>query len=141
MNESTTPRQAESDKCTICNQTRKWHEDHKPKHKFVEPGGDPQIQRVDDRSSNSKTIQPGLTPEEEALRKRLREPGRVMPLGDGPTFGFTSDPVLRMLLVEKGVITPEELSATEAKLQAISGGGIVWTSPPQTTNVQSRPPG
>lgn len=33
------------------------------------------------------------------------------------------DPVLRMLLIEKGLVTPDELEATERKLKIIGGTG------------------
>lgn len=38
---------------------------------------------------------------------------------------FGSDPVLRLALINAGVITPEDLTKADAILQASGGGGVI----------------
>jgi len=47
-------------------------------------------------------------------------PERRVP-ADRPIGQWPFDPVLRQALIDKGIITPEDLAAAQAKIQAITG--------------------
>lgn len=54
--------------------------------------------------------------------------GPLSPQKSGPPF----DPALRMALIEKGILTPEEIDTAHKKLLAIQGtGGMVVAQDPQ----------
>ena len=44
------------------------------------------------------------------------------------------DPILRFLLIEKGLITPEDLTKAEEKLRAV--GSLVTERPPQANDAE-----
>lgn len=84
--------------CTICPRTRAEHRvaeaEQVVHHKFAGPGG-------------------GLTPLSGDLKGKKELPGSVV----RPT-GLAGDPVLRTILIEKGVISIEDLEKAERTLNA-----------------------
>lgn len=87
--------------CSICKQTKKWHEEHKPHHTFQTEGGS-----LEEASYEAPTPNKGVkTP---------------------------FDPVLRFLLIKKGIITPDELSEAETMLR--STGFLETEVPSEATN-------
>jgi len=125
------------DLCGICHLARAWHEEHRPKHKFSEPESDPTLQQdpppqqVDQEAKEArlKLEQRANQEQEKRLQSWNQEPGRIQVQPEPPRVTFPSDMVLRLALVEKGILTPEDLDQAEAKLQAISGGGSVLHFP------------
>lgn len=97
-------------KCKTCDNTWRWHHENKPQHPF-NPGDMPASatfgkRRADGQGTASDPVQPQLSP-------------------------WPFDPVLRQALVDKGVITPDDLANAEHKIRAITatmtGGTIVTT--------------
>lgn len=83
------------DLCTVCGQNRSWHDHHSPRHKFDSPGD---------------LMQEGETGKPEARQTDAD--------GEGMTLiqarrALAGDPVVRLLLIECGVITAEQITAKE----------------------------
>lgn len=90
-------------KCSVCNQTLAWHEHHHPVHKFTTAGGALELETADNHR------------------------GHEQPSSDSPAQRtLQGDPVLRLVLIQKGVISTDDLTATEAMLLAT---GAIVTRP------------
>lgn len=89
-------------KCRTCGQTWAWHEEHKPRHKFVDADSD---------------LPDGLGPK---AQKKGEKPAVIQK-------GWPSDPVLRIALVRKGILSMADIEAAEAELREAAGrgGGVV----------------
>jgi hypothetical protein len=85
----------------MCNNTYRWHLDNHPRHPFAELGG----------VSTFDLGSPGKRNDDES-----KEDSRVIPM----TMPF--DPVLRMVLIDKGVITVADLDAADAKIKHLTRG-------------------
>lgn len=88
-------------RCSLCGQTRSWHQENGPRHHF--------------------TLSDGSTPlkmsDEVPQMKRVDLP---------------FDPILRMALVNAGVITTDQLRQAERDYHAINGGGYGGERPTDT---------
>lgn len=84
-------------KCAICNQTEAWHRQHKPKHAFTLSPGD---LRMAEYTPEANVPQPPAKPSRPLL---------------------PSDPVLRKVLIDKGLITLDDIEAAEREIAALSG--------------------
>lgn len=89
-------------KCTICGHTRAWHEENRPHHQFDPDGSVPFKATFGARRDRERTIDAQRAPE-------------------GPSeAAWPFDPVLRQALIDKGVLTPNDLVAAEQKIRAIT---------------------
>jgi hypothetical protein len=84
--------------CTTCGNTAQWHRINNPRHRFSSVNDGLNAFAPEDS-----------TPDGEGT-------GRVVPM----TMPF--DPVLRMALIDKGVITVADLDAADAKIKHLTGG-------------------
>lgn len=100
----TTVESTDPDKCDICDQTHPWPDGTMPKHPFSngEPGSTAFLGRRDQRREPS--------PQRGSEAARLSQ-----------RAAYPIDPVLRQALVDKGVLTPQDLKDAEDKIQAITG--------------------
>lgn len=80
--------------CRTCLNTREWHEVHRPRHPF---------------NTGQSGATDFLKPKKEKPQPEIRQ--SAMPI----------DPVLRVALINKGVITPQDLRDAEAVIQAATG--------------------
>lgn len=87
--------------CATCGRTYEWHQNNATRHKF-DPGDDsvPRIGGPVRRRGDDK--------------ERVIE---VMPR----VSAFPFDPVLRQALIDKGVITADDLTEAEGKINAVTG--------------------
>lgn len=88
--------------CKTCGQTRIWHENNDTRHTF------------NDGSVPFKTTF--------GVRNRRtdgKSPENGSEGAERPAWPF--DPVLRQALIDKGVLTPEDLKAAEAKILVVTG--------------------
>jgi hypothetical protein len=107
-----------NDICAICGQTWGWHEDNKPRHTFMRAGQDNATAQLG--PSNRER---NMFPHRHATRQGVTQAPKLLP-------GLSSDPVLRILLLRKGLITPDELNATEAEVRETKEqGGVVIVTP------------
>lgn len=85
----------ELDRCKTCQQTRLWHDNNNPIHPFNDG-------------------QAGATA---FLNRTHNRPGNDAPRrSEGPQV-IPSDPVLRIALINRGIITPADLAAAEEQLR------------------------
>lgn len=82
---------SDQDICSVCKQSREWHKEHHPRHAFQSEGG--VIEAAAPESSGGPSSNP-------------------------PAPRLPGDPILRALLIRKGLISAEELDAVEAELRA-----------------------
>lgn len=94
--------------CTTCGNSHEWHQEYKPRHPFND----------------------GSVPTSATFGRRTPDGGRRT--GSGPQRGSEGpqhvdpiavapfDPVLRQALIDRGVVTPEDLSQAEDKIRAIT---------------------
>lgn len=89
------------EKCMTCGNSREWHQENKPIHPFNngEAGATAFLGARRDRD--------GKTPQR----------GSETP----PPVAFPFDPVLRQALIDKGVITADELRDAESKIRVVTG--------------------
>lgn len=104
-----------SDICQTCGKSRAWHEANNPIHPFNsgQAGATAFLGKRRDRDPQTgrKTAQQGA-----------ETPPRVV---------WPNDPVLRVALINAGVISPEQLAAAENQLRAALGdvlGGAPWSA-------------
>lgn len=93
------------DVCQTCSQTRKWHQDQPEgavRHEF----NDGSIPVSATFGRKDRRQRPG---EERTVQGRVE----VQP--------WPLDPVLRQALINKGVITPDDLRHAEAQIRAVTG--------------------
>jgi hypothetical protein len=98
----------ETELCGVCHHDRQWHrENPSVQHAFSENG---QLSKkpVDSKPVNHASSGDPAT--QGSIGRRLQ-----------------GDPILRLLLIRKGIITTEELTQVEDELQ---GAGFAWASPP-----------
>ena len=81
-----------NDVCAVCGQTRGWHTDNRPRHQF--------------KSVNDGLMDSAPTPTGRGIKH--------------VTMPF--DPVLRMALIDKGIITTDDLDAADAKIRHLTQG-------------------
>lgn len=91
--------------CSICNLPETEHGTGKVIHEFARPGQSLKLgKQADEKSSHDDH-----------------------PVDEGRPRQFpTGDPVLRMLMIRKGLITPQDLTDLEAELK---GAGIAYHDP------------
>lgn len=91
-----------NDRCHTCGQTRAWHHHNQPRHAFNN----------------------GELPASDTFGKRLPDGTRVTPSATEPVVVTESpwpfDPVLRQALINKGLLTPEDLVAAERTIRAVT---------------------
>jgi hypothetical protein len=92
--------------CRMCGQSQQWHLDMNPRHPFTPRDG---------------ASSPTLT---------VMDDSPVIRQMDTPF-----DPVLRLALVNAGVITAEQLSQAEKDFHMINGGGNHGSSGPSQTGL------
>jgi hypothetical protein len=88
----------ELDKCSTCGQTRTWHRNNRPRHPFAPYGT---VGALVDSSSDRESIQ-------DISDDRIVHVRSPM------------DPVLRQALMDKGVLTIEDLEQAERKIALLS---------------------
>lgn len=93
------------DVCRTCRQTWLWHTENKPRHQFV---------NADQQAS-------------ESFLSAAEKPNHPV-----QNVQMPFDPVLRMALIEKGVLTPEDLSKAESIIKYVSGGSDGREGPPES---------
>lgn len=98
---TTTP----DDKCHICGETHPWPDGTVPKHPFSAGEG-------------ASTAFLGQRDRRGAETSQRGSQGRHI---SAPRPTFPLDPVLRQALIDKGVLTPQDLTDAEAKIHAITG--------------------
>jgi hypothetical protein len=100
------PELEDDEKCATCSHTYAWHKEHKPVHPFNTGSAGAKAflgaRRGRDPRTGPKTSQRGA--------ERPQTIAAPWPM----------DPVLRMALVDAGVITPAQLRAAEDKIRAVS---------------------
>lgn len=79
--------------CAACGNSRQWHRENQPRHQFIGPGGELY---------------------EEDKEEKLPESIRAMPT--------PFDPVLRQALLDKEILTVDDLKEAEAKIKFLSQG-------------------
>jgi hypothetical protein len=93
-------RQDPNAKCTTCSNTWTWHQANETRHEFND----------------------GTLPASKTFGKKLpdgsRTPGTTPPVVEEARWPF--DPVLRQALIDKGVITPDDLTRAEATIRAVT---------------------
>lgn len=93
------------DKCATCDNTRSWHEGARPLHPF-NAGEAGATAFLEPRHRRGR---PGA--QDESQGRRISSPRPSMPM----------DPVLRQALVDKGILTPQDLRDAEEKIHAVTG--------------------
>jgi hypothetical protein len=78
--------------CQTCQHTREWHDEHRPRHRF-NPTGTLSLHEVES------------APEAPAVS----------------ILSSQNDPVLRQALIDRGIISPEDLAEAQRKIEAIVG--------------------
>jgi hypothetical protein len=96
---------ADDEECQTCNKTYAWHLENNPMHPF-NSGQTGATAFLGDRRARGDRSD-GKTPQ----RGVQGAPRAAMPI----------DPVLRQALVDKGVLTPQDLRDAEEKIHAITG--------------------
>lgn len=92
----------ELDICSTCGNTRTWHRSNGPRHAFTPPGSIAALRDVSD-DQEAPTAESGA-------RTRIQHTRTPF------------DPVLRLALIENGVITIQQLADAERKLSFVSQG-------------------
>lgn len=95
-----------NDVCIVCGRTEEEHVNSSVVHSFTSAG-----QRVDTSQFNRRRPEQGRAGDD--VTRRI--PGSYG-MSQGPF-----DPVLRQALIDKGILTPEDLAAAAAKISAITG--------------------
>lgn len=91
--------------CETCGNTMAWHEEAQPRHAFND--GSTPFSATFGRRADRRTGQPGSTPQRGSETAAAGIP-------------WPHDPVLRQALIDKGVLTPDDLTAAEAKIRVVS---------------------
>jgi hypothetical protein len=92
--------------CQTCDNTWAWHMNNETRHQFND-GSIPTSQTFGTRLPDGTRTKPG--------KPASSETGAVREVAPWPF-----DPVLRQALIDKGVITPEDLTAAENKIRAVT---------------------
>lgn len=88
--------------CAICDRNFAWHREHRPRHLFKDVLGQDHSLEIEPAELDSKGV-------------------------DKVIQNLPTDPILRLALIDKGLLEPDDLQAAEAKLRA-SGGFAVGRS-------------
>lgn len=98
---------SEDDICRTCDRSRAWHDENRPQHPFRDKGD----------------IAPmGIT--EKERRKALPRKTQVN------THEWPGDPILRIALMSKGILTMADIVAAEQQLrEAAYNGGVIQIQP------------
>lgn len=104
----------ELDRCHTCQHTRLWHDNNKPIHPFNngETGATAFLKRKDQRGA----------PEVTQIAQR----------------GMPFDPVLRQTLINKGVISVDDLRAAEEQIRAVTVQFLGGANGQSTEEVRGR---
>jgi len=106
--------------CIICGHDSDWHVKNNTRHRFA----------TKDQAGALAQLGPSnkerdMFPHRHANRQGVTQAERTK-----VTPGLLGDPVLRVLLLRKGIITADELSETDAEIrQAREEGGVVIITP------------
>lgn len=94
----------ELDRCKTCEHTRMWHDTNDTRHVFNDGSVSPQATFGRRRADGSKEpLQTSQQPAESAGEQR-----------------WPFDPVLRQALINRGVITAEDLRSAEEQIRAVT---------------------
>lgn len=96
------------DRCTTCTNTFQWHQENETRHPF-NPGGSVPVSATFGRRRADGTNEPG-----KGRHGGAETVGAAVP---GP---YPFDPVLRQALIDKGVLTADDLRAAERKIAEMS---------------------
>jgi hypothetical protein len=101
---------ADIDRCRMCNNDRQWHRENRPRHPFTPQDGS--LAFLGDRKKDqAKADHPS------------QSHVKVLP-------GLPSDPALRILMIELGLITQDQLTEVENRIrQAQTSGNIIIVTP------------
>ena len=104
--------------CVTCGNTKEWHEQH------------PEIRHAFNDGSVPHSATFGVR-RADGTRGRIPEPQR----GSQTPSPWPFDPVLRQALIDKGVLTVEDLKSAEEKIRTITATfhGTVIMEPPKPT--------
>jgi hypothetical protein len=112
----------QNDELCGCGQTFAWHQDNQPRHPFARPGSVAAFlgsRRDRDHRTDGKSSQRG---------SQGASMGTATPVVNPWPF----DPVLRQALIDKSVLTPDDLRTAEAKIREMSvvfnQGGSAWSA-------------
>lgn len=108
---TTTPQESDDvamrEKCTTCGKTQQWHKDNKPIHPFNDGSAGAKAFLTSRRDRDTRSGHPGA-------QRSSQDPPRVV---------WPTDPVLRVALMNAGVITADDLRNAEDMLKASMGLG------------------
>lgn len=93
----------ELDRCRACSHTRLWHDNNTPRHPFDDGTGSTAFLGAKDRLRD----------------ERGGDNGNGAPRG-AQAAQWPFDPILRQALIDKGILTPEDLRAAEEKIRAVT---------------------
>jgi len=95
-------RQDPNAKCTTCSNTWIWHQANETRHEFND----------------------GTKPASETFGKKLPDGGRTKPGGNAEVTveeaRWPFDPILRQALIDKGIITADDLTNAEKTIRAVT---------------------
>lgn len=94
-----------SDRCQTCRNTYAWHEENNPVHPF------------NDGQAGAKAFLGSRRVRDPQTGRKVAQQGSQTP----PTVVWPSDPVLRVALMNAGVITADDLRRAEEQLRAAMG--------------------
>ena len=97
MSTDTKTTTSDDDRCSLCGQTRAWHEDNAPRHQFDADASTITGDKPKNAGTESGALKLSL---DDALRRVKAK----------------SDPVVRLLLIRHGIISTDEIEATELKI-------------------------
>lgn len=84
--------------CSLCHQTKSWHRKHRPAHSFNGTPGS-----LNDRPTTAPASRPSAPPE-----------------GSTRTVQAVADVPLRLAMIRRGLITPEDLAEVEKEMAEAS---------------------
>lgn len=103
--------ETEVELCTLCKNDREWHRENNPRHPFTPPEG------------SLAFLGDGNKARQEAKERHPSRPVKVLQ-------GLPSDPALRILLIEKGLVTQDELNDVERRIrEAQANGSVIIVTP------------
>jgi hypothetical protein len=106
------------ERCGTCGHTRQWHKDNKPMHPF------------NDGQAGAKAFLGSRRDRDPQSRGNGAQRGSE----DPPRVVWPTDPVLRVALIQTGVLTSDDLRKAEDTLRASMGlGGVPDGEPSEGT--------
>jgi hypothetical protein len=117
----------EDDRCRVCGQTFGWHEENQPRHPFTPEGASLDfLKRPKDRDRSG--------------RKTSQSPAEPPVIAS-----MAHDPVVRIALINRGILTPADLMVAEAQLRdalaVAQEGGNPWLARGEESSDSSTPTG